>query len=139
MSKEVQEKISYLDAHVRTGHYSGMSWIAETGDGVVLEIHATPRASRNQIQGFHGESLKIRLKAPPVEGKANAALINYLAEVLDIPRRKITLLSGQTSRQKRVLIRGITSEQARHPLMNADASYAASIRAKSAAEAASAA
>jgi uncharacterized protein (TIGR00251 family) len=89
-----------------------MSWITETREGIVLAIHATPRASKNKIQGLHGEALKIRLQAPPVDGKANDALQEFLAEVLNIPRQQITLLSGQTSRQKRVLIRGITLSQA---------------------------
>lgn len=89
-----------------------MSWITETKEGVVLAIHATPRASKNQIQGLHGEALKIRIQSSPVDGKANAALLEYLAEILNIPRQHVTLLSGQTSRQKRVLIRGITLSQA---------------------------
>ena len=85
-----------------------MSWITETSNGVILSVHASPRASKNRIEGLHGDALKIRLKAPPVEGKANEALIGFLSDTLGIPQRRITLLSGQTSRQKRLAIAGVT-------------------------------
>lgn len=84
-----------------------MSWITQTSRGVVLNIHATPRASRSGIQGLHGDALKVRLQAPPVDGKANAALIACLAEVFGIPERNITILSGDTGRRKRVLLEGL--------------------------------
>lgn len=103
--------ISSLDSPRGGLHYTGMSWITETKDGVILNIHATPRASRNQIQGEHGDALKIRLNAPPVDGKANEALIDFLSEVLDIPQRQLTLLSGQASRKKRVAVRDTTAKQ----------------------------
>jgi uncharacterized protein (TIGR00251 family) len=86
--------------------------MTETREGIVLSIHATPRASKSQIQGLHGEALKIRLQAPPVDGKANDTLLEYLAKVLNVPRRQVILLSGQTSRQKRVSVKGITAAQA---------------------------
>lgn len=85
-----------------------MSWLSETKDGVILNIHATPRASKSQIQGLHGEALKIRLQAPPVDGKANDALVEFLAGILDLGPRQVTILSGQTSRRKRVAIQGVT-------------------------------
>lgn len=84
-----------------------MSWISQTSGGVILNIHATPRASKAGIQGLHGDALKIRLRAPPVDGKANAALIKYLAEVFDVPERSISILSGETGRRKRILIEGL--------------------------------
>ena len=71
----------------------------------MLSIHACPRAVSNAIQGLHGDNLKIRLRAPPVDGKANDALIAYLAERLGVPTRDIALVSGTTGRHKRVLIR----------------------------------
>lgn len=89
-----------------------MSWITESKNGVVIQVHATPRASRNQIQGLHGEAIKIRLQAPPVDGKANENLIDFIAETLGVPRHQITLLSGQTSRRKRLGIPGVNSSQA---------------------------
>ena len=81
-----------------------MSWITQTPRGVTLNVHATPRASKNQIQGLHGDAVKIRLRAPPVEGKANAALVAYLAGTLDVPERDVVLLSGETGRRKRIAI-----------------------------------
>jgi len=84
-----------------------MSWIVQTGKGVMVTVHATPRASRNQVQGLHGEALKVRLQAPPVDGKANDSLIRFVAEVLGIPRRDVLLVSGETSRQKRLLVCGV--------------------------------
>jgi hypothetical protein len=88
-----------------------MSWITDSKSGVIIQVHASPRASKSQIQGLHGDALKIRLQAPPVDGKANQALIGFLAETLGIPQRQITLLSGQTSRQKRLSLQGITARQ----------------------------
>jgi len=86
-----------------------MSWITESNDGVILAIHATPRASKSQVQGLHGDALKVRLQAPPVDGKANEALVEFLAGTLGIAHRQISLVSGQTSRQKRIAIRGLTA------------------------------
>lgn len=88
-----------------------MSWITDSKGGAIIQVHATPRASKTQIQGLHGDALKIRLQAPPVDGKANDTLIEFLAATLGISKRQITLLSGQTSRQKRLNLQGITASQ----------------------------
>ena len=88
-----------------------MSWITDSKNGSIIQVHATPRASKSQIQGLHGDALKIRLQAAPVDGKANEALVEFLAEWLGVPQRHITLLSGQTSRQKRLCIQGVTAHQ----------------------------
>lgn len=88
-----------------------MSWITDSKNGAIIQVHATPRASKSQIQGLHGDALKIRLQAPPVDGKANETLIEFLAETLGLPQRQITLLSGQTSRQKRLNLQGVTAHQ----------------------------
>lgn len=85
-----------------------MNWITQTHEGIIVKVHAIPRSARNQIQGLHGDALKIRLNAPPVDGKANETLIEFIAETLGLPHRQITLISGQTSRQKRLAINGIT-------------------------------
>lgn len=95
-----------------------MSWITETSDGVIVSVHASPRASKNRIEGLHGDALKIRLKAPPVDGKANEALIGFLSDALDIPQRRITLLSGQASRHKRLAISGVTLSGVRGVLLS---------------------
>jgi uncharacterized protein (TIGR00251 family) len=65
-----------------------------------------PGAKRSEFAGRHGERIKLRLAAPPVEGKANAALIEFLAEYFGVPRRNVTILAGVKSRSKRVAIEG---------------------------------
>jgi uncharacterized protein (TIGR00251 family) len=87
-----------------------MDWIRETSKGVLLPVRAVPRAAKNEIQGVHGDALKVRLQAPPVEGKANQALIRFLSDTLDIPRSQLSVASGETGRNKAVLITGMTRE-----------------------------
>jgi hypothetical protein len=70
----------------------------------VLELHVQPGAKKSEFAGKHGERLKVRLAAPPVDGKANAALIEFLAAHYDVPRRNVSIESGLASRQKRVAI-----------------------------------
>lgn len=84
--------------------------IQETDDSVRFDVRVTPRSGRNEIVGWEGEILKVRLKAPPVEGAANEALIAFLAGVLDRPKCQVTLVSGQTSRQKVVAVAGLSRE-----------------------------
>jgi hypothetical protein len=84
-----------------------MEWIRETAKGVLLPVRAVPRAAKNEIQGVHGDALKVRLQAPPVEGKANQALIRFLSDALDIPRSQLSVASGETGRNKAVLITGL--------------------------------
>jgi uncharacterized protein (TIGR00251 family) len=79
-----------------------------TPDGILLHIHLQPRASRNRVVGLHGKALKIALTAPPVEGAANTALLEFLAVTLRIPRSTCILSAGGKSRDKCVLIRTST-------------------------------
>lgn len=72
--------------------------------GVVLSISVVPGASRTELVGLHGEALRVRLAAPPVDGKANDALLGWLAEALGLPRRQVTLLRGASSRQKQAWV-----------------------------------
>jgi len=88
-----------------------MEWIRETTKGLLLPVRAVPRASKNEIQGVHGNALKVRLQAPPVEGKANAALIRFLSNALDIPRSQISIAAGETGRNKAVLFTGISKAE----------------------------
>ena len=71
---------------------------------LVLEVHVQPGAKRTERAGMHGGRIKIRLAAPPVDGKANEALVEFLAEEYGVPKRNVTIESGLTSRQKRVSI-----------------------------------
>ncbi|MGE4489636.1 MAG: DUF167 domain-containing protein [Kiritimatiellales bacterium] len=93
-----------------------MDFIKETAKGLLLPVRAVPRASKNEIQGVHGDALKIRLQAPPVEGKANLALIRFLSDTLDLPRARISVASGETGRNKTLLIRDLTIEQLKERL-----------------------
>lgn len=81
--------------------------VTPVGSGVRFEVRVQPRASRNEVAGIYGTALKIRLSAPPVEGAANDALVEYLAELLGVPRRKVTIISGLSSRQKTVQADGV--------------------------------
>ncbi len=77
-----------------------MDWLREREGGATLTLHIQPGARRSEIAGIYGDALKIRLAAPPVDGKANAALIEFVAERLGLPRSAVLLKSGQTSRRK---------------------------------------
>jgi uncharacterized protein len=66
-----------------------------------------PRSSRTRVDGRRGDAILIRLKAPPVDGAANEALIAFLSDALDVPRRSIAIVSGETSRDKRVRVDGV--------------------------------
>ena len=77
----------------------------ETGDGIVVNVFVQPRASRNQVAGRHGEALKLRLTAPPVEGAANKMCIAFLAEILGVPKSTLEIVAGHASRSKQVLVR----------------------------------
>ena len=80
----------------------------EVNGRVRLSVRVQPRASANGIAGIHGNSLKVRLTAPPVEGAANEALVNFLADTFAVPRRAIKILAGESSRSKIVEIEGVT-------------------------------
>lgn len=75
---------------------------------MILELHVQPGARRSEFAGKHGERIKLRLAAPPVDGKANAALIAFLAGYFGVPRRNVSIVSGVKSRTKRVAIEGVT-------------------------------
>jgi uncharacterized protein (TIGR00251 family) len=79
----------------------------------VLDVHVIPRAKRTELAGEREGALLIRLAAPPVDGAANAALIDFLASALDLPRSSIRIVSGERGRRKRVAIAGMTAEQVR--------------------------
>jgi len=73
-------------------------------DGLLIDVRVQPKSSKNAIVGIHGEALKIKLNAPPVEGKANKALIQLVAKLLKCPKSNVEIVSGQASRNKRLLI-----------------------------------
>jgi uncharacterized protein (TIGR00251 family) len=75
-----------------------------------IPFKAIPNAPRNEIAGWLGDALKVKLNAPPIEGRANDALVGFLAEELGLPRRAVTLERGDTSRHKLVRVEGMTPE-----------------------------
>ena len=80
-------------------------------DRITLTLHIQPGARKTEIAGRHGDALKIRLAAPPVDGKANEALLRFVAETLHLPKSSVALKSGQTSRRKVVEVTGATAEE----------------------------
>ena len=80
------------------------SCIRAQPDGVLLSVKVQPRASRNEVAGVHVDALKIRLTAPPVEGAANAMCVQFLAQCLGLPRSRLEIISGFSSRNKQLRI-----------------------------------
>ena len=93
-----------------------MSWLKQHREGILLRVHVQPKAKRDEVAGFYGEALKIRLKAPPVEGKANEALRKFLAKLLKISKSSVKIVAGETSREKTAYIEGPSLEEARKRL-----------------------
>lgn len=91
-----------------------MDYLAEGRDGAVLiRVYAQPKASRTRIAGLHGEAVKVAVTSPPVDGKANAAILTYLAELFGVAKRDVVLVTGQSSRQKTFQIAGKSMEDLR--------------------------
>ena len=84
-------------------------WYRVAGDGrITLTLHIQPGAKKTEFAGLHGDALKIRLAAPPVDGKANDALVKFIAETLGLAKSAVVLKSGQTSRRKVLEVTGAT-------------------------------
>ena len=88
-----------------------LPWLRASPHGAELDILVQPRASRTKVVGIHDNRLKLQLAAPPVDGAANEALVGFVADALRVPRRQVTLLRGQTSRRKTVLVEGVAPEE----------------------------
>lgn len=86
------------------------TWLKVHPKGCTLSLYIQPGASRSELSGLHGDRLKVKIKAPPVDGEANACLIEFFAEVLKIPKKKVHLIQGESSRQK-VLLVELTPEE----------------------------
>ncbi len=81
-----------------------MSWYRRNGAVVTLTLHVQPGAKRSELAGLHGDALKIRLAAPPVEGRANEALLKFIAQIFNVPLRQVELRQGGQSRHKVVAV-----------------------------------
>jgi len=89
---------------------SNMNWLVAAKDGCVITVKVTPRAAKSEIIGAEAEWLRVRVKAPPVDGKANAALIAFFADLFNLPKKNVSVVAGQTARLKRVRVDGITAD-----------------------------
>jgi uncharacterized protein (TIGR00251 family) len=87
------------------------SWLRETPEGVVLTLKVIPRSSVNAVAGLQADALKIKVTAPPVDSAANAEVVRFLAEVLEVSRGAVQLLRGATSRHKQVRVTGLSAAQ----------------------------
>lgn len=91
-----------------------MSYLQTLADGsLLLSLYVQPRSTRNEIAGLHGDALKLRLTAPPVDGKANKAVIAFWAKCFKIPKSAVQIRSGQQSRIKKILLNGVEEGRVR--------------------------
>ncbi len=90
--------------------------ITEAEGGVTFAVRVVPRASKNEIAGIHGDALKIRLTAPPVEGRANEALIAFLSQRLGVRRSQVEIVAGATSRRKMIRVVGMLAQEVEEQL-----------------------
>ena len=95
-----------------------MPYLQTLPDGsLLLRLLVQPKASRNEIVGLHNDALKLRLTPPPVEGRANKAVISFLAKRLHLPKSSLTIKSGLQNRNKEILIAGCEEARARQLLL----------------------
>ncbi len=93
--------------------------LKESENAVQFKIKVQPRAKKNEISGFQGDALKLRLTAPPVDGEANAACIKYFARLFGVSKSAVTLIAGLTSQHKLIRVEGIDKETVWRVLENA--------------------
>ena len=91
--------------------------VHQTPTGVSFAIKVHPRAKKNAITGELGEALKLALTAPPADGRANEACIEFFANLLDVPRPSVTIASGETSRRKVIRVAGLSADEVRRRLI----------------------
>ena len=90
-----------------------MSYFTETAEGVILNVKAQPRSSKAGVDGLLGDAVKVRIRCAPVDGKANKELIETLADAFGLPKSMVVFKSGETSKQKRILLAGVSVEAVR--------------------------
>jgi uncharacterized protein len=90
--------------------------ICETAVGATFAVRVHPRAKKNALTGELGDALKLALTAPPADGKANEACVEFFAKFLKVPRSSVTIAAGQTSRNKMIRVAGVTAQQIRERL-----------------------
>jgi len=90
--------------------------VKETSEGVTFAVKVHPRARKDAVTGVVGDALKLSLTAPPVEGRANQALVEFFAEFFEIPRASVTIASGATGRKKVIRVTGVSKQAIEHKL-----------------------
>ena len=93
-----------------------MNCVTETPEGAILSVKAQPRSSKAGIDGLLGDAVKVRIRCAPVDGKANKELVETLADEFGLPKSSVVFKSGETSKQKRILLRGVTAAQVKQKL-----------------------
>jgi uncharacterized protein len=93
-----------------------MAEINDTASGATFAVKVHPRAKKNAITGEVGNTLKLSLTAPPADGKANQACIEFFAKLLKVPRSSVTIAAGQSSRNKVIRVAGLSAEEVRRRL-----------------------
>ena len=86
-------------------------FFTETAEGVILNVKAQPRSSKAGVDGLVGDSVKVRIKSAPVDGKANKELIETLADAFGLAKSSVVFKSGETSKTKRILLKGVGADQ----------------------------
>jgi uncharacterized protein (TIGR00251 family) len=84
-----------------------MSFYTESPEGIIVNVRAQPRSSRAGVEGVVADALKVRLRSAPVDGKANKELVETVADAFDLPKSRVKFKSGETSKTKRILVRGM--------------------------------
>ena len=92
--------------------------IRDSPVGATFAVKVHPRAKKNAVMGELGDALKLALTAPPVDGRANEACIEFFANLLDVPRSSVTIASGETSRNKVIRVAGLSAQEVRKRLAN---------------------
>ena len=88
-------------------------YFSETAEGTILNVKAQPRSSKAGVDGLIGDAVKVRMRCAPVDGKANKELVETLADAFGLPKSRVVFKSGETSKQKRILLMGVASETVR--------------------------
>ena len=88
-------------------------YFSETAEGTILNVKAQPRSSKAGVDGLLGDAVKVRVRCAPVDGKANKELVETLADAFGLPKSRVAFKSGETSKQKRILLMGVAAETVR--------------------------
>lgn len=86
-------------------------WLTVKEQELILSLHIQPGAKKSSINGLYGERLKIAIATPPIDGKANKALIGFISKRLEIPKSYVNIITGENSREKRIRIQGISADE----------------------------